>query len=139
MPHIDTMKESRFLTKQDVGPGKLLTIRDCYQENLAMEGAPPELEWCLSFQENEKPMVCKSINRQLIAGFTGQPNTDFWGGVKIVVYVDPSVTMKGKVVGGLRCRAPKGAAAANNPGPRPQALPPAAAAAQGGDEDALPF
>lgn len=144
MPHIDTMRESRFLTKADCpAPGILRTIQECYQTNLAMEGAPQELEWVISFQEpNTKPMVCKSINRQLIAGFTGQPNTDFWNGFRVVIYVDPNVTMGGKLVGGLRCRAPQGRHANPAPAVPSRSIPPAAAAvseAAGITDDQIPF
>lgn len=140
MPNIAQMKESRFLKKEDCGAGILVTVHDCRQENLAMEGQPAEMEWCLYFSEpGVKPLVLKSTNAQIIAGFLGSTETDDWLGKKIVLYHDPSVSMRGKVVGGIRARAPRGQAAAANPAPRPQSLPPAAAAALEESGEDVPF
>lgn len=137
MPNISSLKESRFLKKEDCGAGILVTVAGCHEENMALEGQPEQKEWCLTFTEPVKPLVLKSTNAQIIASFLGSDETDNWMGRKIVLYHDPSVSMRGKVVGGIRARAPRGAASAANPVPRPQALPPAAEAAMG-DED-LPF
>jgi hypothetical protein len=38
----------------------------------------------------------------------GSDNTDDWIGKQIVLFVDPSVSFAGKIVGGIRLRAPKG-------------------------------
>lgn len=116
--NIHTMKQSRFLTKSDVGTGVLATIKEIFQDNLAMDNEPEDLAWCIQFAELEKPMVLKSVNAQLIAKALNSEETDDWIGKKIVVYEDPSVVMKGKVVGGIRCRAPRGQAAAK-PAPAP--------------------
>jgi len=105
--NINSMKQSRFLTKTDVGNGILVTIKSLHQEDLAMEGEPEQLEWCVNFSETEKPMVLKSVNAQLIAAALHSQETDDWIGKQIVLYTDPTVTMKGKVVGGIRCRAPR--------------------------------
>jgi hypothetical protein len=119
MPHISELKQSKFLTRSDCGPGILVTIRECFQENVAKEGAPPEMKWCLSFDEQEKPMVLNSTNGQIIAAFIGSENTDDWVGKKIVLYDDPTVSFGGKLVGGIRARAPRGKAAQAKPAPAP--------------------
>lgn len=109
--HINELRESKFLKKEDCGNGVLLTIRKIFQENIAKEGAPPEMKWCVEFDEIEKPMVLNSTNGQLIAQITGSEDTDNWTGRKIVLYLDPSVSFGGKIVGGIRARAPRGKAA----------------------------
>ena len=43
---------------------------------------------------------------QIIAQFTGERNSDNWGGVKVVAYDEPNVSMGGKLVGGIRVRQP---------------------------------
>lgn len=136
MPHIDQMRESKFLKKEDVGNGALLTITGVSQMNVAKEGAPPELKWCVSFSETDKPLVCNSTNAQIIAQVTGSPDTDNWTGHKVVLYTDPNIQFQGKLVGGIRCRAPRNRPAASAPAaaqaPRPnpqQQRPPAAAPA----------
>lgn len=105
--HISALKQSNFLTRADVGPGVLMTIRSITQENVAKQGAPEELRWCLHFDEAEKPMVLNSTNGQIIAGITKSEDTDNWIGHKIVCYDDPNVSFGGKLVGGIRVRAPR--------------------------------
>lgn len=136
MPNINDMKESKFLKRSDVGAGKLLTINGCRQENVAMENDTPEMKWVLSFAEEKKGMVLNGTNQQLIAKALGSEETDDWNGRKIVVYDDPNVSFGGKLVGGIRCRAPRNTAAAPAPAARPATPPPVTNA--GTDED-LPF
>jgi len=123
--NISQLKESKFLKKEDVGPGMLLTIASVSQENVAKEGAEQELKWVLHFQESEKPMVLNSTNGQLIAKITGSDETDDWQGHKVVLYEDPNISFAGKIVGGIRVRAPRGPAKAmpNSTQPQPKRQP----------------
>jgi len=107
MPKISEMRESRFLKKEDVGAGALATIASCQQFNVAMEGASPEHKWCLTFNELDKPLVLNSTNIQLCAQICGSEDTDDWIRHQIVLYTDPNVSYAGKLVGGIRVRAPK--------------------------------
>ncbi len=113
--HISGLKQSKFLTRADVGKGVLLTIKAIFQENVAKEGAPEEFRWCVSFDEAEKPMVLNSTNGQIIAGVVKSEETDNWIGHKIVLYDDPNVSFGGKLVGGIRVRAPRNQAPATPP------------------------
>lgn len=113
--NIAELKESKFLKKEDCGSGILVTIKGVTQENVAKEGAPQELKWCLHVAESEKPLVLNSTNGQIIAAITGSDDTDNWQGHKIVLYHDPNITFGGKLVGGIRARAPR------NQAPKPQA------------------
>lgn len=123
--NISQLKQSKFLTRADVGQGILVTIQDIFQENVAKEGAPEEQRWCLSFVEAEKPMVLNSTNGQLIAQITKSDETDSWKGHKVVLYDDPSVSFGGKLVGGIRVRAPRGQAAAKAAPAKPSPVAPA--------------
>ncbi len=105
--HVSALKQSNFLTRADVGQGILVTIRAIHQENIAKTGAPEELKWVIEFEETEKPMVLNSTNGQLIAQITKSDETDDWAGHKVVLYDDPSVSYGGKLVGGIRVRAPR--------------------------------
>lgn len=109
--HISQLKESKYLKKEDVGPGTLLTIAKVFEENIAKEGAAPEMKWAIEFSECDKPLILNSTNGQLIAQITGSEDSDGWIGRKVVLYTDPSITFGGKLVGGIRVRAPKGKAA----------------------------
>lgn len=119
--NISQLKDSKFLKKEDAGTGILVTIKSVTQENVAKEGAEPEYKWCVHFVETEKPMVLNSTNGQLIASIVKSEETDDWAGHKIVLYNDPNVTFGGKLIGGIRVRAPriKQPAPATKPTPAP--------------------
>ena len=110
MPDIAQMTESKFLKRADVGAGKLMTIESCDQQNVARKDDAPEMKWCVTFSESEKPMVLNRINGELIAMITGERNSDNWSGHKVVLYDDPAISYGGKLVGGIRVRAAKGQA-----------------------------
>lgn len=133
--HISTLKQSKFLTRSDVGKGVLVTIKEIYQESVNKEGAPEELKWVVAFAEVEKPLVLNSTNAQIIAQITKQEDTDSWPGHKVVLYDDPSVSFGGKLVGGIRVRAPR-----NQPAkPTPVPAKPQPASAEPEDSDNVPF
>jgi len=131
MPKISEMRESKFLKKEDVGRGALGTIESCVQMNVAMEGAGQELKWCLTFDEMEKPLVLNSTNIQLCAHICGSEDTDHWIGKRVVLYTDPNVSYQGKLIGGIRVRAPKPSAVVAPPPPPPKAMVE--------DDDSIPF
>ncbi len=144
-PKISDMLESKFLKQTDVGAGALMTVESCDQHNVAKQGADPEMKWCLSFSESDKPLVLNSTNIQLCQRVFGSDDTDDWIGKKIVLYTDPNVSFQGKVVGGIRVRAPKIKAAVAAPKPMPKAKPmpqPEPEPSNSGepvDEDDIPF
>lgn len=120
MPRTGDMRESKFLKKEDVGRGALGTISGCVKKNVAAEGADPEPKWCLTFHEIDKPLVLNATNIQLCEQICGSDDTDDWHGKQIVLYVDPNVSYGGKLIGGIRVRAPKKTA----PPPPPVATSP---------------
>ena len=107
MPKIGEMLESKFLKKEDVGEGVLWTVTGVAQKNVAMQGADPELKWCMAFVEADKPLVLNSTNIQLCAQVFGSDDTDEWTNKQIVLYTDHNVSFGGKIVGGIRVRRPK--------------------------------
>lgn len=117
---VSELKSSKFLKKDDVGAGVLVTIAGVEQVNVAKEGAPEELKWCMHFNELDKPLVLNSTNGQIIEQITGKDDSDDWTGTKIVLYNDPNVSFGGKLTGGIRVRAPKVKASAK---PAPKAKP----------------
>jgi hypothetical protein len=149
--NINQLKESKFLKKEDAGAGILVTISHVTQENVAKEGADQELKWVIHFKETDKPMVLNSTNGQLIASILKSEETDSWAGHKIVLYHDPNVSFGGKLMGGIRVRAPRNRNVASVPAPAPaqpplaaRPAPPAPAAApcdENGEvgDDSVPF
>jgi hypothetical protein len=136
--HVSELKESKFLRKEDCGAGILVTIDDVRQENVAKEGAPEDMKWCMYFKESEKPMVLNSTNGQIIAQFTGAEESDDWIGVQVVLYHDPNVSFGGKLVGGIRVRAPRKPGVPAT-GKKPVAMPRAKPAAEADNDEATPF
>ncbi len=110
---IGEMKESKYLKKEDVGNGKLFTIREIQKKNVAMDNQEPDEKFVLYFEEVPKGMVLNWTNIQLIAKAIGSEETNDWLGKKIVLYEDPNVSFGGSLVGGIRCRAPRQETAAN--------------------------
>jgi hypothetical protein len=97
--HINELKESKYLKKEDADPAILVTIRGLEQENVAMENKPPEMKWIMYFNEQTKGLVLNTTNAQLCA--------NDWIGRKIVLYNDPNISYQGKLVGGIRIRSSK--------------------------------
>ncbi len=138
--HISQIKQSRFLTRGDVGKGVLVTITSVSQENVAQEGQAEELRWAVFFTETDKPMVLNSTNAQIIAQIVKDEETDHWAGHKVVLYDDPTVSFGGKLVGGIRVRAPRNQPpAASKPlfKPAPAPVQPSLPVEEAGNSDDL--
>lgn len=101
---IGEMKESKYIKKEDVGRGKLATIKNLEQQNVALDDQPPDLKWVIYFNEFDKGMVFNWTNIQLTAKALGTEETDDWPGKQIVLYEDQNVSFGGKLVGGIRVR-----------------------------------
>jgi hypothetical protein len=117
---IGEMMPSKYLKKEDIGRGALVTIKGLARTNVAMDGEPVENKYVLYFNEFEKPLVLNSTNIHLCAQICGSEDTDDWIGKQLVLYTDPNVSFGGKLIGGLRVRAPKPQAAV----PAPVVSPP---------------
>lgn len=108
---IGEMKESKYLKKEDVGDGVLVTIKSIKHENVGLDTQPEEMKYVMYFNEavnNEhKGIVLNWTNIQLAAKACGSEDTDDWPGKQVVLYEDPNVSFQGKLVGGIRIRAPK--------------------------------
>lgn len=131
MPKTSEMRESKFLKQSDIGKAVLWTIHGVERVNVAKEGAEPEYKWAMNFSESDKPLVLNSTNIQLCERIFGSDDTDDWNGKKVVLYVDPTVSYGGKVVGGIRVRQPKPGTVAPTPAP--------AAVTQELTDDDIPF
>ncbi len=124
------------MTRADVNPPILVTIKSIAQDNVAKESEPAEMKYCLTFTNHPKPMVLNNTNAQIIAMILKSEETDDWKGKQIVLYDDPNVSFGGKLVGGVRVRAPRiKAAAAPAPSPAPLVEPEPEPTAEGEDFD----
>ncbi len=103
MPNIDTMKTSNYLKKEDVGSGKLVTIKLVEEANISKEGNPEELKWLIHFLEFQKPLVSNVTHREQIAAYLSSRESEQWIGKQVVLWNDPSVVFQGKI-GAIRIR-----------------------------------
>jgi hypothetical protein len=124
MPTIHELKSTKFLTKELVGKGMLLTIKGWHEDTV---GVPPEPKTCLDFEETDKPLVMNNTKFDVVAQICGSDEINEWNGYRIVCFLDPTIENRGKVVGGIGVRAPRIAPAPSPPGPRPSAPKPAPA------------
>lgn len=130
MVAFSSMSESKYLKKEDLDEqGNLCTIKAFKKQNVAQEGEDPENKYVMYTHEFEKGLVLNATNRAILERVYG-PDTDDCIGNPIVLYVDENVSYAGKIVGGIRLRAPKGHA-------KPKVAP--GAKAQGVDTDDIPF
>lgn len=127
---------SKYLSKEDIDPKKLVTIRKFAMETIEGRGKSED-KWILYFNEFEKGMVLNPTNQKLMMlalGLTPDTDTTEAIGKKIIVWNDMSVQdLNGELVGGIRIRK-------YNPSPaqqavKPEPLPPAADEF----EDDIPF
>jgi len=102
MPNVNDLKNSQFLTKEDVEPPVVVTIKGYKEQNVEMEGEPERKKWTLLFHELEKPLVLNMTNGQRIEVITGSAEFDDWIGKKITLYNDKTVSFGGKLTGGIR-------------------------------------
>lgn len=114
MANINDLKSSRFTTQKDIEKPILATITGYDEFNVAKEGAEADMRWALILKELEKPWILNSTNGQIIAAIVGSGEFKDWLGRKIVLYIDHNVSFGGKLVGGIRCRAPKQSANIEN-------------------------
>ncbi len=114
--NISEMSTSNYLKREDVNPAILVTVaRDVEKKDVSMADQPADMKFCLHFIEVDKPLVLNQTNQQLVAMATGSTETTQWIGKKIVLFDDPNVSFAGKIVGGIRVRAPKNQQAPVNP------------------------
>ena len=106
MPKLSDLMNSRFIKKDDIHPkGMLVTINYLERQNVAPEDATKEMKWVIFFDEfAEKGMVLNPTNATMISEILASENTDDWIGQSVVAYIDPTIMMGTKRVGGIRFR-----------------------------------
>jgi hypothetical protein len=104
MPTVSDLGESKFLKKNDVEPPVNVTIVRYESINVGLESGPPEMKWCLHFQELPKPLVLNKTNGQLIAHYLNTEDFDGWIGKQVQLYNDPTIAFQGRLTGGIRIR-----------------------------------
>ncbi len=120
------MVQSKFLKKDDFQTPTILTIKSVSLEEVGRG----EERWVIFFNERAKGIVLNVTKIRQLENKYGQ-DTDDWIGKRVVLYTDPNVSYAGKIVGGIRVRAPKLKAP---PEPEPEPI-----GDEGFDDDPVPF
>ena len=131
MPKVSDMIVSKFLKKEDFPDDEVVTIKDLSLEEVGQGG---ETKWVLFFKEHTKGMILNVTTIRVLEAAFGD-DSDAWIGHKVKLYVDPNVTMQGKVVGGLRLMPPRKPLKP----PAPVAPPPKETTADTEFDDDIPF
>ena len=107
MPKVSDLKDSKFLSKEDVEPPVRVTIVRYDEQNVAMEDKPERIKHTLYFRELTKGLVLNVTNGQLIQIVTGSDDFKDWIGKQIILYNDPTVSYAGELTGGIRVQVPQ--------------------------------
>jgi hypothetical protein len=80
------------------------TISQVKQEiNVPVAGRKGDYNIAYFVEKNVKPLVLNATNAAVVKSFCGgTPWVEDWRNVRVTLYADPSVKMKGTVVGGVR-------------------------------------
>ena len=54
------------------------------------------------FKERIKPLVLNATNSKVMKGLTGSSFVEDWQNVVVQLYIDPTASLKGEIVGGVR-------------------------------------
>jgi hypothetical protein len=95
---------SKYLAKEDVPTPTVATMQQVTQVEMNDNGVKV-MKPILVLSAFRKPLVLNKLNAQSVAAVYGS-DTSAWVGKPIEVFVDPNVMMQGRMVGGLRLRAP---------------------------------
>jgi hypothetical protein len=102
---------SRYLAKEDVGNGSILTIKGFTRENVAKKEEAPDEKYVMKFHETDKGLVMKPILAQQLMRAFGLQSEDqvltHLANQQVALYNDPNVSMAGRFVGGTRIRLPQ--------------------------------
>ena len=96
---------AQFLKKDDIIPGgQVVTIAKFEMTDIEDRDVGTKQRMCVHFQELDKPLVLNSTNAQALKLFTCAEMPFDAIGKKVEIYVDPSVSFGGQIIGGIRFR-----------------------------------
>ena len=96
---------AQFLKKDDIIPGgQVVTIAKFEMTDIEDRDGGLKQKVCVHFEGVDKPLVLNSTNANALKLFTGAEMPLDAIGKKIEMYVDPSVSFGGQIMGGIRFR-----------------------------------
>lgn len=123
MTSINDLMPSRFLKKENVIPDVQVTIAQVLRENIAKDNDPEDMKAVVYFKEFTQGLLLNIINKETLILIFGTDRIEDWIGKPITLFNDPSVSLNGKLVGGVRIRIPQGTMNNLYPGAQETATP----------------
>jgi len=107
---------STYLSKEDVSTPVVATIRSVQMGRIKSDHGEEDKP-VMSFMSPPglKPLIVNNTNWSIVESLYGD-ESDFWSGKPIELYWEPNVNFGGKLVGGVRVRAPRVGGAPGVPG-----------------------
>lgn len=104
----DLFPPSEYLKSEDVeeaGGEMQLTIKAIARKEYEEDDGTKTVKGLVTFNEMGKKLTLNVTNTNALVSMYGKDNIDTaWVGKSIILYVDPNVKNKGKIVKGLRIR-----------------------------------
>ena len=97
-------RNSKFLSKDDVGAGVTVTISHMTLEDVEGDDGKIDRRAVLNFHGDIKPLILNQTNKELLKAVTGATTVGGVKGKTITVYSDPTIMFGGRAVGGLRIK-----------------------------------
>lgn len=107
MTSINELMPSKYLKKEDVTPDVLVTISNVVTENIAQDNETPKMKAIIYFHEFTQGLALNQINKESLIITLGTDQFEQWYGKQITLWNDRTVSMNGKLVGGVRIRIPQ--------------------------------
>lgn len=116
------MFPSKYLNTGDLGTARPVVVIESLKQEEVGQDDEKEKKWVLYFRGKEKGLTLNQTNRDALMNLLGD-ETENWLGQAIRLYVDPSVMMSGKRVGGIRIEEAPQVVSSRTPPPRPAPVP----------------
>ena len=97
-------RNSKYITKEDCDPPILVQIFKMTTDQIDGDFGLED-KAVLHFHGDVKPMILGPVNKEMLKAITGATNVGEVKNHQIVLFNDPTVMFKGKLVGGVRMRA----------------------------------
>jgi len=104
MTSINDLMPSKYLKKENVMPDVMVTISSVGPENIAKDNEKPDLKAIMFFNEFTQGLIINKTNKELLILELGTDQIESWIGKQITLGNDPSVSVGGKLTGGIRVR-----------------------------------
>ena len=103
--HWKKLSNTKYMGSWDFEPDeeKILTIANVGQEEVTSPDGTIEMKRVITFEEDEKPMICNNVNAAAIEGAYSSPYMEDWIG-KAIILVVQKVQAFGKLTDAIRVR-----------------------------------